>query len=182
MVVNILIGILAGGGIGGLLGYIGRCSSGSCPFSSTPIRGLFFGSIFGLLLALSYGCERNVDKVYDKNAIQGGLFIENTKDFEELVLKSPKPVVVNFFSPTCPPCRKLAPTIVSLKEKYSDFAEVYKVDVTKLPELASNYNIRSVPEVSFFVEGKEVERITGFNYESVYLKVIDKLKNELSHE
>lgn len=165
-----------------MIGYLGRCSSGACPFTASPKRGLIFGALFGLLLALSYGCERSGNTAFDRNPIEGGLFIENSADFQELVVKATMPIVVNFYSPTCSPCRKLAPTIASLKEKYSGIAEVYKVDVLKFPELTTLYHIESVPTVCFFVDGREVDRIVGNNNASAYEKVIERLKSTFAQE
>ena len=170
-----ITGALIGAGIGTLIGYVGKCSSGACLLTATPLRGAVFGAIFGLFAALSYGCPWGGSVAYDKNANEGGLFIESLADFEKLVVASTRPVLVDFFSPTCPPCRRLAPTIVSLKEKYSGRADVYKVDVTELPELAARYQVQAVPTILFFVNGTEIERLMGNNYERVYTKILDRL-------
>ena len=170
-----ITGALIGAGIGALIGYLGKCSSGACLLTATPLRGAVFGAIFGLFAALSYGCPWGSSIAYDKNANEGGLFIESAADFEKLVVASTRPVLVDFYSPACPPCRRLSPTIASLKEKYFGRADVYKVDVTQLPELATRYQIQAVPTVYFFISGKEVDRVMGNNYESFYTKILDKL-------
>jgi len=175
MILCSLTGILIGAGIGALIGYVGKCSSGVCLLTATPLRGAIFGAIFGLFIVMSNGCPWSTSSAYDKNATDGGLYIRNADDFEKLVVESQNPVMVNFYSPTCLPCRRLAPTIVTLKEKYSGRADVYKIDVTELPELAGLYHVQAVPTVLFFVNGNEAGRVTGNNYESVYTDILDTL-------
>ena len=53
MVVRIILGILIGGGLGAVVGYVGKCSSGACPLTANPYRGAVVGAIIGVLFALS---------------------------------------------------------------------------------------------------------------------------------
>ena len=78
-----------------------------------------------------------------------------TKDnFEEEVLKSDIPVVVDFWASWCGPCRMLAPLIKSLAEDLEGEAKVGKINIDEESELASKYNIMSVPTVMLFKDGK----------------------------
>ena len=54
MLLKIVIGLAIGGGAGALMGYYGKCTSGTCPLTSTPWRGAMYGAAIGLMMALSY--------------------------------------------------------------------------------------------------------------------------------
>ena len=70
--------------------------------------------------------------------------------FEELVLKSDKPVVVDFWAAWCGPCKMVAPEMEKLAEKYEGVVEVVKVDVDANPGLSRAFNIMSIPTIAFF--------------------------------
>jgi hypothetical protein len=53
LIIRLVIGVLAGGGLGALVGYYGRCTSGACPLTATPYRGAIYGALMGLLFAYS---------------------------------------------------------------------------------------------------------------------------------
>jgi hypothetical protein len=53
IVIRLLVGLLVGGGLGAVMGYYGKCSSGACPLTATPIRGAIYGAVMGILLAYS---------------------------------------------------------------------------------------------------------------------------------
>ena len=82
-------------------------------------------------------------------------------NFEETVLKSNKPVLVDFWAEWCAPCRQLLPTIDELSKEYEGRAVIGKVNVDVSPNLGQKFGIRSIPALIFFKGGKEVERQTG---------------------
>lgn len=88
--------------------------------------------------------------------------ITSKTEFEEKVLKAATPVLVDFFAPWCGPCKMLTPEIDALAETYKGKALVVKVNVDDLPELASRYNVMSVPTLLIIKNGQEVNRIVGF--------------------
>jgi thioredoxin 1 len=82
--------------------------------------------------------------------------------FEELVLKSDKPVVVDFWAAWCGPCRMVAPEMERLAAKYEGSVEVVKVDVDANPQIQRAFNIMSLPTIAFFAPGKQPMGVVGF--------------------
>ena len=76
------------------------------------------------------------------------------QNFEEEVLKSDKPVLVDFWATWCGPCRMLAPTIEKIAEEQEGVIKVGKIDVDEEPELAAKYGIASIPTLMVFVNGE----------------------------
>jgi thioredoxin 1 len=103
------------------------------------------------------------------------IHIDSVAAFEQAVLQAGKPVLVDFYSITCAPCRKLSPTIETLATQYKDRAGVVKVNVDKLPELAAKYNIYGIPAILIFSNGEETKRIIGYNAKKTYTAAFDEL-------
>ncbi len=82
------------------------------------------------------------------------------ENFEQEVLQSQKPVLVDFWASWCGPCRMLAPVIEEIAEKNEDI-KVGKVNVDEQPELAQKYGISSIPALYFFREGEVVHTSIG---------------------
>lgn len=86
----------------------------------------------------------------------------NNQNFEEIVLKSEKLVVVDFFATWCGPCQMLSPVLEELSKEITE-ATIVKVDVDEAPELAEKYGVYSIPNVVMIKDGKEVDRFVGFS-------------------
>lgn len=95
--------------------------------------------------------------------------------FEETVLKSEKPVVVDFWAAWCGPCRMVGPIIDQISEEYDGKAVVGKVDVDANQEFAAKYGVRNIPTVLIFDKGELVGRQVGVAPKNVYAEAIDKL-------
>ena len=82
-------------------------------------------------------------------------------NFENEVLQSNQPVLVDFWATWCPPCRALSPVIESVADEFEGIAKVGKVDVDENKALAAKYAISSIPTLLFFQNGEVVDRIQG---------------------
>jgi thioredoxin 1 len=82
--------------------------------------------------------------------------------FEELVLKSDRPVVVDFWAIWCGPCKMVAPELEKLAAKYEGAVDVVKVDVDANPRLSQAFNILSIPTIAFFRPGAQPMGVAGF--------------------
>lgn len=95
--------------------------------------------------------------------------------FEEVVLKSDKPVMVDFWAEWCGPCRMVGPIIEELSNEYAGKAVVGKVDVDNNQQFAAKYGIRNIPTVLVFKDGEVVGRQVGVAQKSVYAEALDAL-------
>lgn len=81
--------------------------------------------------------------------------------FESSVMKSDKPVLVDFWAVWCGPCRQVTPIIEALAEKWGDKASVAKLNVDDVPSVAERYQVMSIPTLMLFKNGQVVERVVG---------------------
>jgi thioredoxin 1 len=96
-------------------------------------------------------------------------------NFEELVLKSNKPVLVDFWAAWCGPCRMVGPVIEEISNEYSDKAVVGKVDIDSNQEYAAKYGVRNIPTVLVFNKGEVITRQVGVAPKNTYTEAIDSL-------
>jgi len=82
-------------------------------------------------------------------------------NFEELVINSDKPVLVDFWAEWCGPCRMIAPYVEQLATEYEGKAAVGKVNVDQCPEITEKYGIRNIPTLLYFKNGALVDKLVG---------------------
>lgn len=85
----------------------------------------------------------------------------NDTNFDEIVLKSDKPVMVDFWAEWCGPCRMIAPFVEEISKEYEGKALVVKCDVDNSPNISVKYSIRNIPTVLFFKNGQVADKQIG---------------------
>jgi len=98
----------------------------------------------------------------------------NEDTFQEEVLNSDIPVLVDFWAAWCGPCRMVSPIIDQLAAEYKDKIKVVKVNVDENPRLASEYDIMSIPSIFLFKDGRKVDEIIGVRSKQLFEEMINK--------
>ena len=103
-----------------------------------------------------------------------GTAVEVTKEsFEQEVLKSETPVLVDFWAPWCGPCKMLTPTVEELATDYAGKLKVVKVNTDDSANLAAEFGIRGIPTLIVFKDGKEVQRVVGVQPKKALVSMVD---------
>jgi len=102
-------------------------------------------------------------------------YIEEVNDgnFEQLVLESNRPVLVDFWAQWCGPCRMLAPIVESLAKQYAGNAQVVKLNVDDNPSAVQRYRIQAIPTLVLFQNGEEKDRMIGVTTKAAIARTID---------
>lgn len=98
----------------------------------------------------------------------------NEKNFDEIVVKSDKPVLVDFWAEWCGPCRIIGPTVEELAKEFEGKAIVGKVNVDENLSVASKYGIRNIPTLLIFKGGQVVDKHVGVASKNVLAEKLNK--------
>jgi len=175
MVVRILLGVLIGGAIGAVLGYFGKCSSGSCPLTANPYRGAVYGAVLGTLLTSVFWPKSqenprssDVAHVNSESDLKQTVLKENgsglmeslTKDSflqkvfnyeqnKEWKFEGKLPCIIDFYADWCGPCKMVEPILKELAQEYQGKLNIYRIDTQAQQELAATFGIQSIPSMLF---------------------------------
>ena len=154
---NLILTVAIGGGLGAGLGYFGKCSSGTCPLTSTWWRGAIYGALLGLMFHLASGRGGSASL----NESTPNVKRINESQFEAEVAQATSPVVVDFYAPWCGPCKRLSPMLDSLAGSFANKITFVKINVDEATTLAQRLEIQGVPTLVFFKGGKIVDSLVG---------------------
>lgn len=85
----------------------------------------------------------------------------NKENFDQEVLESERPVIVDFWGPNCGPCKQLMPDVEELSEEYNDRIKIVKLNTAENKRLCINHRVMGLPAFLAFKDGEEVQRISG---------------------
>ena len=97
------------------------------------------------------------------------------QNFNEEVIESSRPVLVDFWAEWCGPCKMIAPSLEELADDYKDSIDVAKLNVDENPNIASDFSIRSIPTLLIFKDGSPVSQIVGAVPKSTIKSKIDEV-------
>ena len=95
-------------------------------------------------------------------------------NFDDQVLRSSNPVLVDFWAPWCAPCKNIEPIINELSKEYSGRAVIAKMNVDENANIPVNYGVRSIPYIALFKEGKVVDSLVGSVPKEKLTQMLDK--------
>jgi thioredoxin 1 len=154
---KLMISVLIGGGLGALLGYFGKCSSGACPLTANPWRGAIYGALLGGLFYYVSGGSSPASM--NKSTANIKLITEGQFDAE--VVQSPLPVVVDFYATWCGPCKRLSPMLDELAGPLTSKIKFVKINVDEAPNLSQRFGIQAIPTLIFFKNGNVADKLIG---------------------
>ena len=93
--------------------------------------------------------------------------------FESDVLKSSKPVLVDYWAEWCGPCRQVAPVLEEIAKEYASKIDIVKLNVDENPEVVRTYGIMNIPTLTVFKDGQVVKEIVGAKPKSALLRELD---------
>ena len=102
----------------------------------------------------------------------------NESTFENDVLKSSIPVIVDFWAEWCGPCKQIGPILEEISDEKKDSLNVFKLNVDENPEIAQKYNVRGIPTLIFFNKGNLIDQKIGSMSKTMLLDWIESILNK----
>ena len=154
---SLILYLLAGGGLGAALGYFGKCSSGTCPLTSTWWRGAIYGAVLGGLFYFISGGSTPATM----NQSTANVKLIREGEFDAEVVQSSLPVVADFYATWCGPCKRLSPMLDKLAGPLTGKIKFVKINVDEAPGLSRRFDIQAIPTLIFFKHGKVADKLIG---------------------
>jgi thioredoxin 1 len=118
--------------------------------------------------------EANEKEASKTDNMQSATTVEITDaNFDKMILKSDKVVLIDFWAPWCKPCLAIAPTMKELANEYAGKLVIGKLDIDKNPAITQKYGIEAIPMIMIFKKGKLVDKVMGAFPKEEYKKKID---------
>jgi thioredoxin 1 len=109
----------------------------------------------------------------EKTAVKNEVVHLDDDDFEQSVIQSEQPALVDFWAGWCQPCHTMAPTVEALAEEYGDRILIAKMDVDANPMITHKYEIRGIPALLLFKDGQVVQQIVGVRPKEEIARLIE---------
>jgi thioredoxin 1 len=135
------------------------CDDRCCPRSVLQTSTIFDARVRKAVATTSHGMSKAIPIVTDA-------------DFEQEVLKSPLPVLLDFTADWCSPCRTLEPVVEKIAEHHAGTVRVLKIDADASASIAARYGVRALPTVISFVDGQVHKRHTGATTMATLLRLL----------
>jgi thioredoxin 1 len=134
-----------------------------------------------VIVVFIIGCVRNIDPLLEYPEIPQEVVMLDSDNFSELTAIPRRIAMVDFYSPTCPPCQKMDSIVTHLYVRYKDRALVGKVNVLTDDTLKHAFFVQWTPTFLFFSGGQEIRRVVGMRNEDSLAVIIDSLLGSVTH-
>jgi thioredoxin 1 len=102
----------------------------------------------------------------------------NSGNFDEMVLKSSTPVMVDFWAAWCGPCKMITPVVEQIAEQYAGKLVVGKLNVDDQADIAARYGVMSIPTLLFFRDGEVTNKVVGYRPAAELVQILDQVLAE----
>ena len=167
MVLKIAVAVFVGGGLGLAVGLLSRGMGGQCPLMCNPYVSTGIGVVLALMIA-SRGGASGTAPASDHLAVPA-----SEADYRRLVDDPQGVVLVEFYGAHCPACRRQAPAIVALADRFAGRATVAVVDAGSLRAVAQAEGVTAVPTMLVYRNGERVEALVGLTEEAELADLIE---------
>jgi thioredoxin 1 len=171
-VLRIILGIALGAAGGYGLSWL-LCLRGGCPLTSNRPLMMVMGGLLGLWLATG-----GYSALKAGQPVSFGKDLTTPEQFAAQVTQAGGPALVDFYTPACPPCRRLAPILAELEKQYQGRIAFFRVDAGRADALAAEHRIQAVPTLLLYRSGRQTLRIEGLRSKEDLTRLLDGLLTE----